>query len=1045
MKFDNLFLDTETFSACDLKKCGSYAYAEHPSTEIMITTFAIDDGPVMEWDATADPRMPRVLRRALREVCKPNTKSRLVGQNFLLFDRLLMRHCWGIEIPVKNIIDTMICAYRLSLPGSLDALCRVLEISEDLAKDKAGKALIQRFCKPTPKNYKIRRYTRETHPEEWRRFLKYARSDISSMREVFYALPAWGDTEKENEILAIDQAINDRGFYVDTVLAESAIAAVKQHKLDLQREAMAKYGGSLTGKDFLPILRDLAPAFDIPNAQKATLGDLLDDEDLPDAARALIEMRLGAASTASTKYDPLLRGLSSDGRRRGTTQYGGAKRTLRWAGKGFQPQNLARGAYGDWKGDEFDKDGNVIWANYTGELTLGIRGLKRNRISKAFDIAKLCATTVRGCIIAAPGCKLVVADYSNVEGRGLAWISGEEATLKVFRAGTDIYKTLAVTIFKTSYDEVTKDQRQISKACLHRHTQVLTEHGFKDIMEVRSTDKVWSGNEWVRTAGTKLMGWKPVIQVDGVPMTEDHLILSNSWKEAKQLVSNKNILDLAKANGMAAWSSYVSYRARKGTGNCSRNAIAATCRGGSMRTTCAGVKRPNAMPAQWPRRVDTELNISATETQCRTTRTESVCSIDFRQPSPDVIAKTIKDTKPTEAEASKYAKNGVMTAAPFLNTYKRWKAGTTQNWKWTEQTMIKGTSLETFGLLAAVKTWRIDGQLLSFKGCTMLPLPALMNLSGKLTYCEPVYDLINVEGGSQFLIKTASGFLLVHNCTLGLGYGGGVAAFLTFAKNLGLDLDRLAHDLAGTFPDHIWKAARRGWEFARIQEKNKRAPKGKKAERPSYDLPKKVWLTCDALKRMYREANPNIVNFWAELEAAALSAIRNPGRSFWAGARVRENGDKAVKFTRTVKNGNPGWWLKVELPSGRILSYPGIGLSVEKEEDEDTGEIRTRTRIKYQGENQTTRQWGYQYTYGGKLAENIVQALCRDLLAWSMPGVEAAGYKIILSVHDELLTEVPDTPEYTVKELERLMCVLPAWAKDFPLSAEGWEGKRYKK
>lgn len=732
MKFDNLFLDTETFSACDLKKCGSYAYAEHPSTEIMITTFAIDDGPVMEWDATADPRMPRVLRRALREVCKSNTKSRIVMQNGLLFDRLLMRHCWGIEIPVKNIIDTMICAYRLSLPGSLDALCRVLEISEDLAKDKAGKALIQRFCKPTPKNYKIRRYTRETHPEEWRRFLKYARSDISSMREVFYALPTWGDTEKENEILAIDQAINDRGFYVDTVLAECAIAAVKQHKLDLQREAMAKYGGSLTGKDFLPILRDLAPAFDIPNAQKATLGDLLDDEDLPDAARALIEMRLGAASTASTKYDPLLRGLSRDGRRRGCLQYGGAKRTLRWAGKGFQPQNLARGHY---EGEDLD---------------YGIRCLKRNRITKAFDIAKLTATTVRGCIIAAPGCKLVVADYSNVEGRGLAWISGEEATLNVFRAGTDLYKTLASTIFCVAYGDVSKDQRQIAKAMI-----------------------------------------------------------------------------------------------------------------------------------------------------------------------------------------------------------------------------------------------------------------------------------------------------------LGLGYGGGVAAFLTFAKNLGLDLDRLAHDLAGTFPDHIWKAARRGWEFARIQEKNKRAPKGKKAERPSYDLPKKVWLTCDALKRMYREANPNIVNFWAELEAAALSAIRNPGRSFWAGARVRENGDKAVKFTRTVKGTGstytPGWWLKVELPSGRILSYPGIGLSVEKEEDEDTGEIRTRTRIKYQGENQTTRQWGYQYTYGGKLAENIVQALCRDLLAWSMPGVEAAGYKIILSVHDELLTEVPDTPEYTVKELERLMCVLPAWAKDFPLSAEGWEGKRYKK
>ncbi|MDT1888741.1 hypothetical protein FPK60_27215, partial [Acinetobacter baumannii] len=83
----------------------------------------------------------------------------------------------------------------------------------------------------------------------------------------------------------------------------------------------------------------LAPAHDVPNAQKSTLNDLLDDEDLPDDARAIIEMRLGASSTASTKYNPLLLGLSADGRRRGCLQYGGAKRTLRWAGRGFQPQN----------------------------------------------------------------------------------------------------------------------------------------------------------------------------------------------------------------------------------------------------------------------------------------------------------------------------------------------------------------------------------------------------------------------------------------------------------------------------------------------------------------------------------------------------------------------------------------------------------------------------------------------------------------------------------------------------------------------------------
>ncbi|MEL5372099.1 DNA polymerase [Serratia nevei] len=733
MPFEKLFLDTETYSEADLKKCGAYAYAEHPSTEIMICTYAFDDEKVQVWDATDGSRMPRDLKRALRELAKPGTECRLVMQNGLLFDRLLMRECWGYDIPPANIEDTMIMAFRHALPGSLDALCTVLGVDEQNAKDKAGKALINRFCKPTPKSYKVRRYTSATHPDEWAKFIKYARSDILAMREVYYRMPTWGNTEKENEILVLDQKINDRGFCVDVDLAKAAIEAVTRHKQELQAEAAKEYGSGLTGASFLPTLRELAPAHEILNAQKSTLNDLLADPDLPDEARELIEMRLGAASTASTKYAPLLLGLSRDGRRRGCLQYGGAKRTLRWAGKGFQPQNLARGYYAD---EELDK---------------GIAALLKGRAHRRFDVSKLAATTVRSCIVPEKGKKFVVADYSNVEGRGLAWIAGEQTALDVFAAGTDIYKVLASTAFKVPYDEVTKDQRQIAKAMI-----------------------------------------------------------------------------------------------------------------------------------------------------------------------------------------------------------------------------------------------------------------------------------------------------------LGLGYGGGVAAFLTFAKNLGLDLFQLSDDMAGTFPDHIWAAARRGFEFARIQEKNKRAPKGKKAERPSYDLPRKVWMTCDALKRMYREANPAIVEFWQDLEDAAQAAIKNPGRAFWAGARVRENGDRAVKITRTFtrdENGDkvPGWWLKVELPSGRVLSYPGVGLSVEIEVDEETGKKNKRVRIKYQGENQTTRQWGWQFTYGGKLAENIVQALCRDLLAWSMPVVEAAGYPIILSVHDELITETPDDDRYNVAELEAAMCHLPSWARGFPLVAEGDCMYRYRK
>lgn len=760
--FERLFLDTETFSGVDLKKVGAYAYAEHPTTEIMICTYAIDEGRVQTWDCTESPKMPRELRKALRQVSRK--KAKIVMANGLLFDRLVIREKWGIDLPVSQIEDTMIMAFRHALPGSLDMQCQVLGVDAEHAKDKAGKALIKRFCKPTPKTYKIRRYTRETHPEEWAKFLRYAALDIIAMREVYWRIPDWGNTPKEDEILLIDQLINDRGFYVDVDLANAAIKAVQAHKEELKEEAWERFGGKLTGNDFLPALRDLAPVFTIHNAQKSTLNDLLEDPDFPDEGKVLIEMRLGASSTASTKYNPLVNGLSADGRRRGCLQYGGAKRTLRWAGKGFQPQNLARGEYSD------DHEGKIkrregesdvsFWVR-SHMLTNGINSLLRGTAHWAYDISKLTASTVRGCIIPAKGKKFVVADYSNVEGRGLAWIAGEKTALMVFRAGRDIY---------------------------------------------------------CETAG-KMFGLDP---------------------------------EYIKAN-------------RK----------------------------------------------------------------DLRQ-----IGKA---------------------------------------------------------------------------------------------------------------------------CELGLGYGGGVAAFLQFAKNLGLDLYAMADVMKGTFPDHIWAAAKRGYEYARINEA-KRPPKpGKKDERPTYILPKNVWLTCDAIKRMWREAHPKTVAFWAELEDAVLCAIRNPGKAYWAGANVRPDGKKALKIVRTKAKHDPtfdeerddpdaaGWWLKIELPSGRIMSYPGIALSVTTEIDEDTGKKRTSTRIKYQGENQTTRQWGFQYTYGGKLTENIVQALCRDILAWSMPGVEAAGYEIVLSVHDELITEVPDTDDYTTEELCALMCDLPIWAKGFPLAAEGDIMYRYRK
>ena len=1049
MNFKHLFIDHESFSAADLKKQGSYAYAEHPTTEIMLTTYAFDDGPVYCYDATDGGPMPRDLRRALRMFAKGYTGDdgpRMVGANYLMFDRLLLRECWGYDITPRNIIDTMVLAFRHALPGSLAAQCEVLGVSEDLAKDKAGKALIQRFCKPTPKNYKVRRYDHTTHPQEWRQFVAYAKSDITAMREVFYRIPQWGNSRFEDEVLAVDQLINDRGFYVDTALAEAAIAAVKKHKAELQAEAAEKWGAGLTGAAFIPLLQDLAPAFDIPNAQKSTLNDLLADEDLPDDARTLIEMRLGASSTASTKYNPLLLGLSRDGRRRGCIQYGGANRTLRFAGKGFQPQNLARGYY------------------TVDELAIAIPVMLKGRAHWLYDVSKLTASTVRGCIVPTPGNKLVVADYSNVEGRGLAWLAGEGSALATFRAGLDIYCVTAGKMFGLDpayIKEHRKDLRQIGKTCLRHNTQVLTSSGFKDIVEVCETDKVWSGEKWVNTSGAKFMGWKPVIALDGVQMTDDHRILSNSWKEAKLLVSNKSMLLRALEIGSDAWLSFVNCQGGTGTANFLSSAIADRCRGASCSTTSGTGGPHNATHVLKKQQSGIEKSISATKTSCVTVPTGLGCSIDYRRRSAGATTRKTEHTQTMGAVASLCLMAGAPINGRSYCTSRPWRVGMTPSWKWTEKIMTVDTSLGISDSSAARKTATIDDRCPPCSASLMPRYAVLRNLNGSWKLCEPVYDLINVEEGNRFLIKSDSGFLIAHNCELALGYSGGVGAFVNMAKVTGLDLFAMAEMMKGTFPDHIWAAARKGYEYARIQEKNKRGFAGKKAERPSYDLPRNVWMTCDAIKRMWRESHPATVRFWRELEDGVMAAIKNPGKSYWAGAHVRPaldpsgrfafDEEKAIKITRTFTRDDegkkvPGWWLKLELPSGRILSYPGIGISVEKiAEDEDVERPEYRERARYMGQNQTTRQWQKIYSYSGKWCENLCQALCRDLLAFALVGVERAGWPIVLHVHDEIVTDVPNAPKYSAAELERLMCELPDWAEGFPLAAEGQELFRYAK
>lgn len=436
-----LQIDLETYSSVDIKKSGVYPYVEAPDFEILLFGFAFDEDPVTVIDLMDFEEIPKDVIQALKmDVIKTAFNAN--------FERTALAKHFRCPMPPELWRCSSVHALTMGLPGDLGGVAKVLNV--DQQKDSAGKALIKYFsvpCKPTKVNGGRTRNLPYHDPEKWQQYKDYNRQDVETERAVRKKLEKYQISEFEHHLWALDQKINDNGIRLLPELADRAIEcdnAFKERTMEEARE--------LTGLDNpnspaqLKAWLEEEEGIQIDGLTKDTIPVLI-EEVKSDRAREVLKLRQQLAKTSVKKYEAMQRARCQDGRVRGLLQFYGANRTGRWAGRLVQVQNLPQNKLKDL---ELARD-LLLAGDY--ELLEMLFG------PPPFVLSQL----IRTAFIPSEGCRFIVADFSAIEARVIAWLAGETWRLDVFATHGKIYEASAAQMFHLSLDEITKELRQKGK------------------------------------------------------------------------------------------------------------------------------------------------------------------------------------------------------------------------------------------------------------------------------------------------------------------------------------------------------------------------------------------------------------------------------------------------------------------------------------------------------------------------------------------------------------------------------------------------------
>jgi DNA polymerase I-like protein with 3'-5' exonuclease and polymerase domains len=558
---------------------------------------------------------------------------------------------------------------------------------------------------------------------------------------------------------------------------------------------------------------------------------------------------------------------------------------------------------------------------------------------------------IRQALSAPEGKVIMGCDLSQIEARMLAWVAGQDDLVDSFAKGRDVYCEFASEVYGREITASDKTERFVGKTCLAEGTLVLCHRGWLPIEDIDISDLVWDGEEWVEHSGVIPTGKKQTINLMGVQMTPDHLVLCGAeWKRADEVVRNGYLRCQLSERGEANLPSQaMQSESREPSNTYWQNVIVEG--GSSIQKTDTTVSTPrNASHATQANRQIIGSNHS--KMSCQTSTTESDYYQDYQRQYLDAITLRPRHTTTTVAEESEYTNLGGKTTLSFSSIYRTLKAGITQISRWIELIMVKGMNPTTYDLLLRKQIWGTEEP------------------STKCNKNLRTYDVTSAGPRHRYTVLSESGPIIVHNCILGLGYQCGAGKFREMLRQASVDIDE--------------------FEAQRIVH-------------------------------TYRNKYARIAGLWNRL-GSSLNNMLHGGQVDIHPVQISQSG--------------------ITLPNKLQIVYPALRAATRGYEY--LSEQRAY-RAFAKGEEIADNKWVN--IYGGKMTENIIQALARIVITHHMTQVADQckdNVQILFQVHDEIVMMVDEDKADTIMDkVVEIMSAPPAWAEGLPVACEAGYANNY--